>query len=217
MRGAKARTKCAECGRPVVARTHWLCCAHRRARGREFLARLGQDSTEGQVLGELVFSFPAVCASVEHFLGHFYAVTRCWTIRAPWRDVLKQHSLLGKVRVFGSMSRTEVTQFVTRFSAFTVSHARAYGWTQLVATCAARVAEWYPALVPAGPRDSVLCAARMGAGLPACQRPFFVFSDVERALRALPRDAIECVFLRYIELIRNPCERPGGFRFTTWP
>lgn len=217
MRGAKARTKCAECGRPVVARTHWLCCAHRRARGREFLARLGQDSTEGQVLGELVFSFPAVCASVEHFLGHFYAVTRCWTIRAPWRDVLKQHSLLGKVRVFGSMSRTEVTQFVTRFSAFTVSHARAYGWTQLVATCAARVAEWYPALVPAGPLDSVLCAERMVACLPACQRPFFVFSDVERALRALPRDAIECVFLRYIELIRSPCERPGGFRFTTWP
>lgn len=213
MRGANTRAKCTECERSVVARTHWLCCAHRRARGRAFLARNGQDSSEGQVLGELVFSFPATCACVEHFLGHFYAVTRCWTIRAPWRDVLKQHSLLGKVRVCGSMSRTEVTEFVTRFAAFTIGHARAYGWTQLVATCAARVEEWYPALVPPGPLDSVLAAERMLACLPARHRPCFVFSDVERALPALPRDAIECVFLHYIALIRHPCDH-GDFRFT---
>lgn len=213
MRGANTRAKCTECERSVVARTHWLCCAHRRARGRAFLARNGQDSSEGQVLGELVFSFPATCACVEHFLGHFYAVTRCWTIRAPWRDVLKQHSLLGKVRVCGSMSRTEVTEFVTRFAAFTIGHARAYGWTQLFATCAARVEEWYPALVPPGPLDSVLAAERMLACLPARHRPCFVFSDVERALHALPRDAIECVFLHYIALIRHPCDH-GDFRFT---
>jgi hypothetical protein len=218
MRGAKeSATKCAECEKPVKARTHWLCCAHRRARGRAFIARNGQDSTEGAVLGELVFSFPAACASVEHFLGHFYAVTRCWTIRAPWRDVLKQHFLLGKVRVCGSMSRAEVTELVTRFTVFTVGHARAYGWTQLVATCAARVEEWYPALVPEGPLDSVLGAERMLACLPARHRPCFVFSDVERALRALPRDAVECVFLHYIRLIRHPAERPGGFRFTCEP
>jgi hypothetical protein len=213
MRCAKTSAKCTECEKPVVASTHWLCCAHRRARGRAFLARFGQTSSEGQVLGELVFSFPATCACVEHFLGHFYAVTRCWTIRTPWRDVLKQHALLGKVRVCGSMSRAEVTEFVTRFAAFTIGHARAYGWTQLVATCSARVEEWYPALVPPGPLDSVLCAERMLACLPPRHRPCFVFSDVERALRLLPRDAIECVFLHYIALIRRPCE-PGDLRFT---
>jgi hypothetical protein len=217
MSAAKAKSTCAECERTVLARTHWLCCAHRRARGRAFLARFGEETTEGQVLGELVFSFPAVCASVEHFLGHFYAVTRCWTIRAPWRDVLRQHSLLGKVRVCGSMSRADVAELVSRFAAFTASHARDYGWAQLVATCAARVAEWYPALVPPGPLDSVLYAERMVACLPARYRPFIVFADVERALRALPRDLVECVFLHYIGMIRTPCEGPGGFRFTTYP
>ena len=205
--------RCAECARG--ARAHWLCYAHRRARGRAFLARVGRHATEGQVLGDLVFSFPAACATTEHFFSHFYAVTRCWTTREPWRDVLKQHALLGKVRVAGAMSREETTALVARFAAFTVCHAVAYGWTRLVATCAARVAEWYPALVPPGPFESVLAAERMLACIPADHRPFLLFSDLERALRArLARDAIECVFLAYIRAIRVPCERPGGFRFT---
>jgi hypothetical protein len=211
MRGAT----CAECALPVSARTHWLCRAHRRARGRAFLARVGHDAREGSVLGELVFSFPAACASVEEFLGRFYAVARCWTTRAPWRDVLRQHALLGKVRVVGSMSREEMTELVSRFSAFTVGHALAYGWTRLVATCASRVAEWYPALVPPGPLESVLAAEPMLASIPAKHRPFLLFADVERALRArLARDAIECVFLAYVGLFRIPNSRPGGFRLT---
>ena len=209
----RSGSKCQECARRVVA--HWLCYAHRRARGRAFLARFGSHATEGEVLGELVFSFPQACASCEHFFSHFYAVTRCWNTREPWRDVLKQHALLGKVRVLGAMSREEMTALLARFAAFTVGHALAYGWTRLVATCAARVAEWYPALVPPGPLDSVLAAEPMLACIPAAHRPFFLFADVERALRArLARDAIECVFLAYVRTFRIPDARPGGFRLT---
>ena len=213
------RTACAEpgCARTVTVRTHWLCCAHRRARGRAFmLALVGSDTTESTVLRELVFSFPASCVSVDHFLGHFYAVTRCWTTNAPCRAVLKQHALLGKVHVGAAMSRADVTELVTRFAAFTVSNARAFGWTRLVQTCADRVAEWYPSLVLPAPLDDVLGAERMLTCLPARFRPFLVFSDLVRALRSvLPRDATECVFLHYIGIVRRRelDSRVGGFRF----
>lgn len=219
----RERAVCVEsgCGRPVVVRTHWLCYAHRRERGREFIARLapasaGTTTTESTVLGELVFSFPASCASVDHFLGHFYAVTRCWTKQAPCRDVLKQHALLGKVRVGASMSRAEVAEFAARFTTFTVSHARAYGWKRLVDTCADRVAEWYPCLLVPGPLDEVLVVERMLTCLPPRVRPWIAFADVARALRTvLPDDSIECVFLHYIGLIRKRDfdSRAGGLRF----
>jgi hypothetical protein len=198
----------------VDSREHWICFAHRRERGLGFLARAGPETSEGAVLGELVFTFPSTCASVEHFLGHFYAVTRCWTTTAPWRIVLKQHSLLRKLHVRESMSREEVTEFVARFSTFVIRHARAYGWTRLVYTCADRVAEWYPVLVPSGPIDAIIGSERMLACLPARSRPYIVFAEVERALRGiLSHDAIECVFLQYIHLIRKSDSYVGGFRF----
>jgi hypothetical protein len=222
----RERGVCVEsgCGRAVSVRAHWLCYAHRRERGRAFLARLarlspaseGATVSEASVLGELVFSFPVSCASVDHFLGHFYAVTRCWTKKAPCRDVLKQHALLGKVRVGASMSRADVAEFVTRFAAFTVSHARAYGWTRLVDTCADRVAEWYPCLLVPGPLDEIHVIERMLVCLPPRVRPWIAFADFARALRSvLPHDSIECVFLHYIGLIRSRAfdASAGGLRF----
>ena len=140
----RERTRCADhgCTRTVGVRAHWLCRTHRRERGRAFLAHIGSVGaigaigtgpvgasgravTETTVLGGLVFVFPARCATVDEFLGRFYAVARCWETTVPVVSVLRQHALLGKVRVVGSMSRTDVTEFVSRFAAFTVSHARA--------------------------------------------------------------------------------------------
>ena len=218
----RERAECTEpgCARTVGVRTHWLCRAHRRERGRAFLASLanknGEAVTEGEVLGPLVFSFPARCDTVDHFLGRFYSVARCWETKVPFVSVLRQHALLGRVRVAGAMTRAEVTEFVARFASFTVSHARAYGWTRLVATCADRVADWYPSLVAQGPITAILDAERMVKCLPPPVRPCLVLSDLVRALRAvLSRDAIECVFVRYIGLIRRHelDALTGGFRF----
>ena len=221
----RERAECAEpgCTRAVGVRTHWLCRAHRRDRGRAFLASLETAPsapfaavTEATVLGSLVFSFPARCDTVDHFLGRFYAVARCWETTVPFVSVLRQHALLGKVHVVGPMMRADVTEFVSRFAAFTVSHAREYGWTRLVETCADRVAQWYPSLVAPGPITAILDAERMVTCLPPRVRPCLVFSDLVRALRAvLTRDAIECVFVRYIGLIRRHDldELTGGFRF----
>ena len=214
--------ECADhgCARTVGGRAHWLCRTHRRERGRAFLARVreGRAVTESTVLGELVFLFPAWCATVDEFLGRFYAVARCWETQAPCVSVLKQHALFGKVRVVGTMTRADVTDFVSRFASFTVSHARAYGWTRLVQTCADRVADWYPSLVASGPISAILDAERMVHCLPPKTRPCLVLADLVRALRSvLTRDAIECVFLRYIGLIRRHelDALTGGFRFTT--
>lgn len=234
----RERTWCADhgCTRTVGVRAHWLCRTHRRERGRAFLAHIGavgtgsrsvgtvavgasgRAVTETTVLGELVFLFPARCATVDEFLGRFYAVARCWETTVPFVSVLRQHALLGKVRVVGSMSRADVTEFVSRFAAFTVSHARAYGWTRLVQTCADRVADWYPSLVASGPISAILDAERMLKCLPPTARPCLVLADLVRALRpVLSRDAIECVFVRYIGLIRRHelDALTGGFRFTT--
>ena len=217
----RERAECADhgCTRTVGVRAHWLCRKHRRERGREFLAHIGSSGrtvTETTVLGELVFSLPARCETVSHFLGRFYAVAQCWETKVPFVSVLRQHSLLGKVRVVGSMSRADVTDFVCRFAAFTVSHARAYGWTRLVTTCADRVADWYPSLVAAGPISAILDAERMVKCLPPKARPCLVLADLVRALSTvLTRDAIECVFVRYIGLIRRHDldGLTGGFRF----
>ena len=219
------RAQCADdgCVRTVGVRAHWLCRTHRRDRGRAFLARINKravgvlDATETTVLGELVFLFPARCATVDEFLGRFYAVARCWETTVPCVSVLRQHSLLGKVRVVGSMSRADVTEFVCRFAAFTVSHAHAYGWSRLVKTCADRVADWYPSLVAPGPVSAILDAERMLKCLPPESRPCLVLADLVSALGAvLTRDAIECVFVQYIALIRrNELDAlTGGFRFT---
>jgi len=221
------------CTRTVGVRAHWLCRTHRRERGRAFLAHIGavgsigsigavgasgRAVTETTVLGELVFLFPARCATMDEFLGRFYAVARCWETKVPFVSVLRQHALLGKVRVVGSMSRADVTEFVCRFAAFTVSHARAYGWTRLVQTCADRVADWYPSLVASGPISAILDAERMLKCVPPKTRPCLVLADLVRALHpVLSRDAIECVFVRYIGLIRRHelDALTGGFRFTT--
>jgi hypothetical protein len=228
----RERTRCADhgCARTVGVRAHWLCRTHRRERGRAFLAHIGaygaygaygasgRAVTEATVLGELVFLFPARCATVDEFLGRFYAVARCWETKVPFVSVLRQHALLGKVRVVGSMSRTDITEFVSRFASFTVSHARAYGWTRLVQTCADRVADWYPSLVASGPISAILDAERMVKCLPPKARPCLVLADLVRALHpVLSRDAIECVFVRYIGLIRRHelDALTGGFRFTT--
>ena len=85
-------------------------------------------------------------------------------------------------------------------------------------TCADRVADWYPSLVASGPISAILDAERMVKCLPPTARPCLVLADLVRALHpVLSRDAIECVFVRYIGLIRRHelDALTGGFRFTT--
>jgi hypothetical protein len=256
------------CVRAALAKSHWLCTAHRRERGRAFLADVAAatevtavtveteeavdavpveqlfevtveaveddadadaeadaeaeavvaepvEVTEGDVLGALVFSLPAQCSSADHFLGRFYAVTRCWRSRRPCRDVLRQHALLGKVRVARGITRHEMTAFVTRFAAFTMAHASALGWNRLVDVCADRVAKWYTTIVAPGPIRAILHAERLLACLAPRPSPYLVYSDAVRALLAvLPADAIERVFEHYIRLIRRgPLPPMVTFRF----
>ena len=264
--------RCAQpgCVRAALAKSHWLCTAHRRERGLAFLAdvaagtahtdetavtevvtvgaveaveavtpveavetdhvfevlveaveaveadeTLAPEVTEARVLGALVFSLPAKCSSADHFLGRFYAVTRCWRSRRPCRDVLRQHALLGKVRVRRGITRHEMTAFVTRFAAFTMAHASALGWNRLVDVCADRVAKWYTTIVAPGPIRSILHAERLLACLAPRPSPYLVYSDAVRALRAvLVTDAIERVFVHYIRLIRRgPSPPMVTFRF----
>ena len=258
--------RCAQpgCVRAALAKSHWLCTAHRRERGLAFLADVAAGNaypdetavtevvtveaaeavetdhvfevhveaveaveadeaveppapevTEGRVLGALVFSLPARCSSADHFLGRFYAVTRCWRSRRPCRDVLRQHALLGKVRVRRGITRHEMTAFVTRFGAFTMAHASALGWSRLVDVCADRVAKWYTTIVAPGPIRAILHAERLLACLAPRPSPYLVYSDAVRALLAvLPADAIERVFEQYIRLIRRgPLPPMVTFRF----
>ena len=267
--------RCAQpgCVRAALAKSHWLCTAHRRERGLAVLADVAAGNsyadvtaveavtpveavetdhvfevhveavetdhvevhveageaveaeaveavgavevTEARVLGALVFSLPAKCSSADHFLGRFYAVTRCWRSRRPCRDVLRQHALLGKVRVRRGITRHEMTAFVTRFAAFTMAHASALGWNRLVDVCADRVAKWYTTIVAPGPIRSILHAERLLACLAPRPSPYLVYSDAVRALLAvLPADAIERVFEQYIRLIRRgPLPPMVTFRF----
>jgi hypothetical protein len=72
--------------------------------------------------------------------------------------------------------------------------------------------------VVSGPISAILDAERMVECLPPMARPCLVLADLVRALSpVLPHDAIECVFVRYIGLIRRHelDSLTGGFRFTT--
>ena len=174
------------CPRAAFAKSHWLCAAHRRERGLIFLSDGATEATAGEVLGALVFSLPETCASADHFLGRFYAATRCWRSRRPCYHVLKQHALLGRVRVRRGVTRDEMTEFASRLANFAM---RGLAFLRLVDVCADRVAKF---LVFWGFRRTIPIA---------CLAPSsrLVLPDAVLALRAvLSADTIGRVFAHYL-------------------
>lgn len=194
------------CPRAAFAKSHWLCAAHRRERGLVFLAEGAvegleglEEVTAGEVLGALVFSLPETCASADHFLGRFYAATRCWRSRRPCYHVLKQHALLGRVRVRRGVTRDEMSEFASRLVAFAM---RGLAFLRLVDVCADRVAKF---LVFWGFRTIPMACLAPSSSL--------VLSDAVLALRAvLITDTIGCVFAHYTRLRRAPTV---PFRFSS--
>ena len=187
------------CPRAAFAKSHWLCAAHRRERGLVFLSDGSEaEVTAGEVLGALVFSLPETCASADHFLGRFYAATRCWRSRRPCYDVLKQHALLGRVRVRRGVTRDEMAEFASRLAAFAM---RGLAFLRLVDVCADRVAKFLVFWVFRG----TIPMASPSSSL--------VHSDAVLALRAvLITDTIGCVFAHYTRLRRAPTV---PFRFSS--
>jgi hypothetical protein len=188
------------CPRAAFAKSHWLCAAHRRERGLVFLSGSAEaEATAGEVLGALVFSLPETCASADHFLGRFYAATRCWRSRRPCYHVLKQHALLGRVHVRRGVTRDEMTEFASRLSAFAM---RGLAFLRLVDVCADRVAKF---LVFGGRSDTIRVA---------CLAPSLSLVDAVLALRAvLITDTIRRVFAHYSRLVRRAQTVP--FRFSS--
>ena len=188
------------CPRAAFAKSHWLCAAHRRERGLVFLSDAPEaEVTAGEVLGALVFSLPETCASADHFLGRFYAATRCWRSRRPCYHVLKQHALLGRVRVRRGVTRDEMSEFASRLARFAM---RGLAFLRLVDVCADRVAKFFvswkwDAIAPL--RAMSTARARLAPS------SHIVLSDAVLALRAvLATDTIRSVFAHYTRLRRAP-------------
>jgi hypothetical protein len=206
------------CRTRVPVREHWLCRTHRRERGRAFVAAEGTAVTEAAVLGALVFSFGA--CELDGFLARFYAVIRCGQQRRSVRGVLAQHSLLGKVSVKLGIARDEMAELLVRFIAFATSHAAAFGWAELPRSCATVVRRWYPTLVASVPLGAVLRAERLLALVHASvgEKPYLALADLALALRGvLTRDAVECVFIRYIALLGGDNAASALLRFRLRP
>jgi hypothetical protein len=206
---------CAECGRATQDRrfrgTHWLCVRHRRALLAKRL-RIGGLApacvTEYDLLRRAVFAFPEACARDEA-LARIQYVSETWHERDKPRAVLRAHRM-GRMSVGAPASPLELLELVTELTAFLIRHARVIAGDELatralLAVCAGRVAQWYPALVrPAPPleltrAERIVSLIRRETG----RSLFLVKADVVLALQNIPFDVAERIHVAYVQLISS--------------
>lgn len=207
---------CAVCGRATQDRrfrgTHWLCGRHRRALLAKQLRSVSPPVTEYDLLRLAVFAFPETCSRDEALVRVQYAA-ETWHERDKPRAVLRAHRLAGQVSVGARASPLEILELVTELTAFLIRHARVIacderGTRALLAVCASKVAAWYPALVRPSPPPELSRAERIvsiirretGTSL------FLVKADVVLALRNVPSEVAERIYVAYVELISNGSE-----------
>ena len=204
---------CAVCGRATQDRrfrgTHWLCGRHRRALLAKRL-RTGVVPpacvTEYDLLRLAVFAFPETCAR-EEALARVQYVAETWHERDKPRAVLRAHRM-GRVSVGAPASPLELLELVTEMTAFLIRHARVIacderGTRAILAVCASKVAEWYPALVRPSPElaraERIVSIIRRETGTSL----FLVKADVVLALRNVPSAVAERIYVAYVALISN--------------
>ena len=203
---------CAVCGRATQDRrfrgTHWLCGRHRRALLAKRLRSVAAPVTEYDLLRLAVFAFPETCSRDEALVRVQY-VAETWHERDKPRAVLRAHRM--RTRVGARASPLELLELVTELTAFLVRHARVIacderGTRALLAVCASRVAEWYPALVRPSPElaraERIVSLIRRETGTSL----FLVKADVVLALTNVPSDVAERIYVAYVGLISRGSE-----------
>jgi hypothetical protein len=202
--------RCKLCSRDTQDRrfqgTHWLCGVHRRAACVERLGGATKVS-EYALLRGLVFDFPDSCERDEA-LARAYYVSETWHLRDKSRVVLRAHRMLGRVAATCTATPHETLELVTEFTAFVLRHAGVIAQTEahrtmLVATCATKVAQWYPMLIrPVGIRE-LMRAERVVSLIwrETGRRLFLVKADVVLGLASLPLDVAERIYLAYVARI----------------
>lgn len=203
---------CAVCGRATQDRrfrgTHWLCGRHRRALLAKRLRSVAPPVTEYDLLRLAAFAFPETCSRDEALVRVQY-VAETWHERDKPRAVLSAHRM--RTSVGAPASPLELLELVTELTAFLIRHARVIacderGARALLAVCASRVAEWYPALVRPSPElaraERIVSLIRRETGTSL----FLVKADVVLALRNVPSDVAERIYVAYVELISKGSE-----------
>ena len=203
---------CAACGRATQDRrfrgTHWLCGRHRRALLAKRLRGVAAPVTEYDLLRLAVFAFPETCSRDEALVRVQY-VAETWHERDKPRAVWRAHRM--RASVGAPASPLELLELVTELTAFLIRHARVIacderGTRAILAVCASKVAEWYPALVRPSPElaraERIVSLIRRETGTSL----FLVKADVVLALTNVPSDVAERIYVAYVELISNGSE-----------
>jgi hypothetical protein len=195
---------CVACCAPTKDRRlkHWLCRAHREARGAE----MPETLCEGELLRALVFTFPAECGVLE-LCARVQYVARVWDAADKCATVARDYAMRKTTTFVRGVPRATLLEMTTALVEFMVTHPS--GGPRLRDACIARVGEWYPAFAPRAWSPE---SERMVRVLEAATgvRDFLLLSDLARAFRCtFPLIVVRLVYAAYMQRIRPATVRWG--------
>ena len=161
-------------------RVHWLCRAHRKARG----ASLPLVVSEAELLLALVFRFPSECDRSELIRRVDY-VSRIWHAGDRCRMVARDYAVRKSTKMVRGVTASDMLEMTTALVVFLCAHRSIV--PRFVDVCADRVREWYPSFAGASAAQWSPRSERMLYALEAATgtRDFLVLADVARALGGL--------------------------------
>ena len=184
---------------------HWLCRAHRKARG----ASLPLVVSEAELLLSLVFRFPSECDRSE-LIARVNYVSRVWHAEDRCLTVARDYGVRKSTKIVRGVRASDMLEMTTALVLFLCAHRRIA--PRFVDVCVDRAREWYPSFAGTSaaqcaqdacdwsPRsERMLYAIEEATG----SRDFLVLSDVARALGGiLPWFIVRRVHSAYVAQLR---------------